>query len=221
MTRALKGTGVLAIWNGIAPEHEAEFLRWHVGEHIPERLSVPGFLRARRYAARDAHPAFFNFYEVTSPDVLDSEPYRARLDDPTAWTRKVVPYFTDTSRTLCRVVESRGHGVAGFLLTLRLEAGGAGLSDVVDALASASDVSGVHLLERSAATATGTAESDMRAAPDGSSAAVLMVEGVAASPLLAAAQQHASDGALREVTGAAPTARGLYQLDFLMDRGAA
>lgn len=221
MSGPLKGAGVLAIWNGIAPGHEAEFLRWHVAEHIPERLSVPGFLRARRYAAHGAHPAFFNFYEVEAPEVLDSAPYRARLDDPTEWTRRVVPHFTDTSRTLCRVADSRGHGVAGFLLALRLDAGGTGLRDIVAALADAEDVSAVHLLERTEAAAGGTAESAMRAAPDGSSAAILLIEGVASSPLLSAAERHAPNTAIRAATGATPAARGLYQLDFLMDRGAA
>lgn len=220
MSGPLKGSGVLSIWNGIAPGHEAEFLRWHVTEHIPERLSVPGFLRARRYVAHGTHPAFFNFYEVEAPDVLGSAPYRARLDDPTEWTRRVVPHFVDTSRTLCRVAESRGHGIAGFLLALRLDAFGADLHDVVASLADAEDVSAVHLLERSEAVASGTAESAMRSAPDGSSAAILMIEGVAASPLLSAAERLAPDAAIRAATGAAPAARGLYQLDFLMDRDA-
>ncbi|ETX27833.1 hypothetical protein RISW2_10900 [Roseivivax isoporae LMG 25204] len=211
---------MLAIWNGIAPDHEAEFLRWHVREHIPERLSVPGFLRARRYAAHGAHPAYFNFYEVESPGVLASEPYRARLDDPTEWTRQVVPHFTDTSRTFCVVADSRGHGVAGFLLALRLQAS-TGLCSIVDALAAAEDVSAVHLLERTEAATAGTAESAMRSSPDGSSAAILLIEGVAATPLLAAAERYASDGAIRSATGSALAARGLYQLDFLMDRGAA
>ena len=42
---ALLGTGVLAIWNGIAASAEDEFVDWHVREHIPERVGLPGFLR--------------------------------------------------------------------------------------------------------------------------------------------------------------------------------
>ncbi len=60
---ALAGRGVLAIWNGIAEEAEADFLAWHVREHIPERVAVPGFLRARRYVALRGEPRYFNFYE--------------------------------------------------------------------------------------------------------------------------------------------------------------
>jgi hypothetical protein len=31
----LIGNGVLAIWNGIAPQAEDDFVAWHVREHIP------------------------------------------------------------------------------------------------------------------------------------------------------------------------------------------
>ena len=53
---ALLGTGVLAIWNNIAPGWENEFLEWHVKEHIPERIGVKGFLRGRRYISVDGTP---------------------------------------------------------------------------------------------------------------------------------------------------------------------
>jgi hypothetical protein len=96
----LLGGGVLAIWNGIADERDGDFLEWHVKEHIPERVGVQGFLRGRRYKALDGDPAYFNFYEVSAPDVLRSAPYLARLNDPTPWTAKVVATFTDTSRTI-------------------------------------------------------------------------------------------------------------------------
>ena len=87
---ALLGSGVLAIWNGIADTAEAEFVRWHVREHIPERVGLPGFLCGRRYAAVDGHPKYFNFYETVSTEVLNSRVYRDRLNNPTPWTRRVV-----------------------------------------------------------------------------------------------------------------------------------
>ena len=61
---ALAGQGVLAIWNGIEDEAEADFVAWHVREHIPERVAVPGFLRGRRYVAVAGAPKYFNFYEL-------------------------------------------------------------------------------------------------------------------------------------------------------------
>jgi hypothetical protein len=42
---ALAGQVAIIIWNDIAPEGRDEFYDWHLHEHIPERLRVPGFLR--------------------------------------------------------------------------------------------------------------------------------------------------------------------------------
>jgi hypothetical protein len=52
----LIGTGVLAIWNDVAPEAEAEFNAWYLEQHLPERLAVPGFRRARRWWSATASP---------------------------------------------------------------------------------------------------------------------------------------------------------------------
>ena len=98
---ALAGKGVLAIWNGIAEEAESEFLSWHVREHIPERVAVPGFLKARRYVAVRGVPKYFNFYETETPADLGSPAYLARLNAPSDWTKRVVRHFSDTSRTAC------------------------------------------------------------------------------------------------------------------------
>jgi hypothetical protein len=64
--------GILAIFNDVAPGREAEFETWFQGEHLQERLAVPGFLYGRRHEAIAASSAFFNFYVVESPAVLTS-----------------------------------------------------------------------------------------------------------------------------------------------------
>src|SRR5690606_28219746 len=87
-TMALLGSGVLAIWNGVEEGADQDFIEWHVLEHIPERVGIPGFLRGRRYIAVDGYPRYFNFYETENPDVLTSSPYRDRLNAPTDWTRQ-------------------------------------------------------------------------------------------------------------------------------------
>ena len=50
----LPGQGFLAIWDDVVAAGEAEWLRWHTREHMPERIGVPGFLGGRRYL--DAAP---------------------------------------------------------------------------------------------------------------------------------------------------------------------
>ncbi len=53
---ALAGKGVLAIWNGIAPEAETDFVAWHVREHIRSawacRASCAGGAMSARSAIR-------------------------------------------------------------------------------------------------------------------------------------------------------------------------
>ena len=54
----LLGQGVAAIWHDIDAANEADYHHWHCHEHIPERVSVPGFLRGRRFAPVSGSPRF-------------------------------------------------------------------------------------------------------------------------------------------------------------------
>ena len=47
----LAGDGAVAIWNGIAEAGRAEFYAWHLHEHMPERVGIPGFVRGRQASA--------------------------------------------------------------------------------------------------------------------------------------------------------------------------
>lgn len=122
----LLGTGVLAIWNGITAEAEEHFYRWHNTEHMPERVGIPGFLRGRRYLSTGRPRDYFTLYETETVETIRSGPYLARLNDPTAWTQRVLPHFRDMVRNGYRVVASSGRGQGGVLLTVRLQMGGVG-----------------------------------------------------------------------------------------------
>ena len=101
MTSAARG--ILAIWNDCRPGREAEFEQWFQGEHLEERLGVPGFLFGRRHEAISGSSRFFNFYVTESPAVLTSKPYLDRLNDPTPMTRRIMSeVFMNMCRTLCR-----------------------------------------------------------------------------------------------------------------------
>ena len=95
--------GVLAIWNDVRSGREAEFEQWFQGEHLEERLSVPGFLFGRRHEALSGSSAYFNFYVTETPAVLTAKPYLDRLNDPTPMTRKIMSeVFMNMCRTVCR-----------------------------------------------------------------------------------------------------------------------
>ena len=48
---ALLCKAALAMWLEIEPQHSLDFQHWHSHEHLPERLGIPGFLRAARWRA--------------------------------------------------------------------------------------------------------------------------------------------------------------------------
>lgn len=221
----LKGQGVLTIWNGIAEAAEAEFVAWHVREHIPERVGLPGFLRGRRYVAAEGTPKYFNFYETADADVLTSEAYRRRLDNPTPWTRKVVSQFKDTSRTICRVVASRGPGQGGWIETVRVYGSDdfsrffARATELLDESVRQPGIVAAHLLEGNAdASQGGSVEKAMREGADEIVAAVILTEAVDCRSLTTHRDQHLSDDALRAIGVRGSAARGIYAYQFGLDR---
>ena len=95
--------GILAIFNDCRAGREDEFNAWFQGEHLQERLAVPGFLFGRRHQAISGTAGYFNFYLVESPEVLTSKPYLERLDDPTPMTKRVrSEVFLNMNSTGCR-----------------------------------------------------------------------------------------------------------------------
>lgn len=114
------GQGVLANWGGVTEAAETDYNAWHSLEHMPERMSVPGFLRGRRCIAVEGTPAhrrYFMMYETRTLETLESAPYLARLNDPTPWTQRILSEYIAPSRTLCRVLNSTGRGVGGWIAT--------------------------------------------------------------------------------------------------------
>jgi hypothetical protein len=112
--------GILAIFNDCRPGREAEFEEWFQGEHLLERLAVPGFLFGRRHQAISGASGYFNFYLVESPAVLTSKPYLARLDDPTPMTKKVMSeIFINMNRTVCHRTARKGGFRGAYAVTVR------------------------------------------------------------------------------------------------------
>ena len=221
----LAGEAVVAIWNGIRPEARQAFYEWHCREHMPERLAVPGFRRGRRLIAERGGPEWFTLYEVDHPRALAWADYLARLNAPTEWTRRVVPNFTDVTRSLCRVILSCGTGVGGYMATLRCDptpGRSDELQDYLENLAKTAcdrpGIYGSHLcrLEREASLMP-TEEKKSRANPTIVAEYVLMIEAAVGDPL---DDILAKDLARERVTGAgasadAPSEAGLYRLEFL------
>src|SRR5262245_30914614 len=115
-------TGILAIWNDIAPEGYEHFERWYNDEHLHERVAVPGFRAGRRYEkVSGGDRQFFAYYEVDSPAVLTSPAYLQRLENPTPWTQKSMTYFRGMVRTVFDLDVSFGSLTAPFAIVLRAD----------------------------------------------------------------------------------------------------
>jgi hypothetical protein len=223
----LLGKGVLAIWNAVTADGEDDFYRWHNTEHIPERVGVPGFLRGRRYVGVERPRDYFTLYETESADTLRSEPYLARLNDPTPWTRRVLPNFRDTVRFGCRVAGSWGRGQGGALLTVRLPSGGEHFQAATEAkaplalLRQLTGVIGVHLLEPAPETTRiATKEKELRGIKPG------QIEG-GPEPWLLLVELNDAElaepvlrGPLTAFARQADVVAGTYRLQFSLDREA-
>lgn len=209
---ALAGKAAIAIWSKIDPGMLEEHDAWHSGEHLAERMALPGFLRGRRSVAMDAANAEqrFIFYEIESIATATSPAYLERLNNPTPWSRKIMAMH-GLNRTLCRVAASEGLGVGAHLLTLRLSprAGQAGslqdwlVRDALLAIARAPGVVGAHLLQKDAGVVrpqTGE-EKIRRGGVDASADWIVIVEAYAAPALEPVAQDALSAERIRERGG--------------------
>ncbi len=116
----LEPYGILAIWNDCRAGREAEFEAWFQGEHLQERLSVPGFLYGRRHQAISGSAGYFNFYLVQSPAVLTSKAYLDRLDNPTPMTKRIMAeVFLNMNRTICHRALRRGSFRGAYAVAVR------------------------------------------------------------------------------------------------------
>jgi len=109
---AVDARGLLAFWADIDPDYVLRFQQWHNCEHMPERLSIPGFLAGRRYRGLGDARMFFMFYETEGPEVLRSAAYLAALNRPTPWTRESLQHFRRPLRSGYRKLEEHGKAPA-------------------------------------------------------------------------------------------------------------
>ena len=121
---ALLGKGALLNWGGVLPKHDLEYNLWHSLEHMPERMSVKGFLRAFRcigLKGTNDNDKYFMMYDVKSKGILSSKQYLNRLNNPTDWTSKILSKYVYPSRAICEVIKTKSltNGLSGFFVTIR------------------------------------------------------------------------------------------------------
>lgn len=167
------GKAALAMWWDVAAECRVELEHWHAHEHFPERLSLPGFLRASRWTAIDGGEGFFVMYELEDHAVFASAPYVARLNAPSPWSTRMMPLHRGMVRSQCKVVHSHGAVTARHALTIRLaplqakaEALRRGLGALAASAPGQPGIVGVHVLRHEAPALAATTEQKIRGNAD-------------------------------------------------------
>jgi hypothetical protein len=125
MNDDLAGTGaVLALWNDVTPEVDAEYNTWHANEHVPERLTVPGMLWGLRYRrlGDGATPRYLTLYGMRDAQVLESEAYRRLLSRPTPMSARMRPHLRNVSRWVCELREALGFFASSHLAVWTFDA---------------------------------------------------------------------------------------------------
>jgi hypothetical protein len=207
----MPGKAAVAIWCDVALEVREEFDAWHAHEHMPERLSIPGFLRGSRWVAADEGSGYFMLYEAQSESTITAGPYLERLNNPTPWSRKMMPHHRNMVRGLCRVEASYGAAFGQALLTVRFAAKPETAQELAPLLAEMASRKGLvaaHLLRNIApAQAAQTTEQKLRggdAAPDW----IALVSGYSAEAVASLASKE-----LSSLPGAVA---GIYRLAYIL-----
>lgn len=217
---ALAGQAALAMWWDIAPQVRADFEHWHAHEHFPERLSIPGFLRASRWRGADGESSFV-LYELADHAVLRSPAYLARLNAPTPWSTRLMPHHRHMVRSQCHVLESRGGVTARSLLTVRLSPASGREASLREALRGLSEsipsrpgFAGMHLLRHERPPIEATTEQRLRGLADDAADWVLMSSGYDRDALAELGSGELGEQALVAM-GAAPGAvQRLFDLAY-------
>jgi hypothetical protein len=215
----LLGPAAMLLSFDVAPEAIPEHDDWHTHEHLPERLSIPGFLRGTRWVALHGEPRYLVLYEVEHLSTLTSEPYLRRLNSPTAWTSKMMPHYRGMTRGFCAVAGSFGLGIghAARLIRFKPEARAAAaiekwlLDELLPSLPARRGFGGAHLL-RGAVAPPMTNEQRIRGADATVDWALLLTgydEGAPAGAGISELERH----------GATALPGTVYRFDYSLARG--
>jgi hypothetical protein len=192
----MPGRAAVAMWWEIAPEVRAEWEHWHTTEHMPERLGIPGFLRGSRWVAGSS---YFVLYEAQQLATLTTGAYVERLNDPSPWSRQMMPHHRNMVRSLCLVRARVGAGLGHAMATVRFS------QQALPHLEERKGVTGMQLLESQPAAGLPTTEQKIRGG-DAQADRVLLVCGYDVDAVQAAARELTPPGAVA----------GLYRLAYCL-----
>lgn len=116
----MNSSAFLVFANDIDPAQREAYESWHGGHHVPQRLTVPGILRATRYRTSAGSPEYLTVYDLADIAVLAWPEYRRLAEQPDAVTQAMRPFLCNPLRLACRALAGAECLHGGFLVMLRL-----------------------------------------------------------------------------------------------------
>ncbi|MFN7102623.1 MAG: hypothetical protein ACK4N1_08345, partial [Pseudorhizobium sp.] len=106
----------LALWNDYPVTFADEYEAWHTFEHVPERLTSPGILSARRYGSQQDGQVYryFTLYELDGLAALQHRDYLDLVRNPTPWSKKMRQHFSNVLRIPGEYIASGGRGTGAY-----------------------------------------------------------------------------------------------------------
>ncbi|WP_296560640.1 DUF4286 family protein [Pigmentiphaga sp.] len=212
---------LLCAWFDLSADGRDDWTDWHNAEHIPERLAIPGFLRARRSAAIQAGSTYFVMYEVRDIGVLRSPAYLARLNAPTDWTRRSLGKFRNNQRAAFRSHYRHGGEPGPALLAIRLASPLAAAQvtalerHLQTSVAGLPGIATLHFaLGDEEASRPDSEEARARGDEHPGLSGLILVEGAATEPLLELASGALSASTLGRIGVSTADEGGLYQTEI-------
>ena len=116
----MSNKGFLAIWCEISADDLADYRAWITKEHIADRTFLPGWLGARFCIDVTNELAHFFLYATEDKGVFSAEPYLNVLNNPSPWTRRIMPKFGPFDRALGEQLFKLGNGYGAYMMVSRI-----------------------------------------------------------------------------------------------------
>jgi hypothetical protein len=214
----LQGSGALALWLDVAAELDRETDGWYIDEHMPERIDIGGYLRARRFVAIQGAPAYLTLFEAETPSALANEGYLRLVGRISAQSQRIRAGFSNVVRDTFTVRQSLGRGIGTVVASLRLvprDPAQANVAEALDAqvprLLRQHGVVGVHWLQAAPEVRAQMDSVRVTGHADAHADCVLLIEATRVADLQALRRDTLSAAAL-EQSGWVEQAFGIYSL---------
>jgi len=95
---------MLFVASDIDAVHEVEFNRWYDEEHLPDRASMVGVIKATRFKSTSDAPRYLALYWAQGISAFDCPEYANAFKYQSEWSRKILPLMQNPVRRIGEAV---------------------------------------------------------------------------------------------------------------------